>query len=90
MSELEYDRQNKLEFVHRGMHTGADSLNIETKRSCAWPMKNRSTNIAKACVEVSGKNRGWQNKSSSVRRIVEEQLEIRKGRGTTDGMFALR
>ena len=29
--------------VHRGMHTGADSLNIETKRRCAWPMKNRST-----------------------------------------------
>ena len=45
--------------------------------------------VAKACVEVSGNNRGWQNKSSSVRRIVEEQLEIRKGRGTTDGMFAL-
>ena len=40
--------------------------------------------VAKACIEVSGKDRGWQNKSSSVRRIVEEQLEIRKGRGTTE------
>ena len=42
--------------------------------------------VAKAYVEVSGNNRGWQNKSSSV----EEQLEIRIGRGTTDGMLALR
>ena len=40
--------------------------------------------MGKAYVEVSGKNRGWQNKSSSVRGIVEEQLEIRKGRGKTD------
>ena len=41
-------------------------------------------------VEVSGKNRGWQNKRGSVRGIGEEQLEFRQGRGTTDGMFALR
>ena len=31
--------------VPRGMHTGADSLNIETKRRCAWPMTNRSTTL---------------------------------------------
>ena len=46
--------------------------------------------VAKPYVEVSGKNRGWQNKRCSVRGIGEEQLEFRQGRGTTDGMFALR
>ena len=44
--------------------------------------------VAKPYVEVSGKNRGWQNKRSSVWGISEEQLEFRQGRGTTDGMFA--
>ena len=52
-------------------------------------MAHENQCVAKACVECSGKNRGWQYKSSSVRGIVEEQLEIRKGRGTTDGICAL-
>ena len=46
--------------------------------------------VAKPYVEVSGKNRGWQDKRCSVRGIGKEQLEFRQGRGTTDGMFALR
>ena len=31
-----------------------------------------------------------QNKRCSVRGIGEEQLEFRQGRGTTDGMFAMK
>ena len=46
--------------------------------------------VAKPYVEVSGKNRGLQNKRCSVRGIGEEQMEFRQGRGTTDGMFALK
>ena len=34
--------------------------------------------VAKACVEISGKNRGWQNKSSSVGESLKNSWRLEK------------
>ena len=69
----------------------ANSPNMEVEGRCAKPREIPRHHTSKSHHEAAREDPGCEDQKENIEQeLGEEQQGFRKGRGTTDGMFALR